>query len=467
MAYQDARQFALALEEQGELVRINQKVDLYLEVGAICRKALDTKAPALWFQQPGPSRVPLVTNLLATRERVAQALGTTVDQLHEEWLQRTSRPPTETTVKVKVGPCKERILVGEDVDLNDIPVPFWNKGDGGRFITLACCISRDPNTGKVNMGIYRNQLHRRNRVGLFAHPFRHVMLQAREILQAGQRFPVALVIGVDPLIAMAATANLAFGSEELALAAALRQAPVEMVPCETISLEVPAYAEYVLEGEILPDVKIEEGPFGEVTGYYGEVAPRPVVEIKAITHRKDPIHVAAYTGRPPSENAMMVAVQIEAELMRTVTLPGIQRVHVTEGGCGSFNCVVSIRKTFEGMGKMMGMAIFGTWAGRPIKNLIIVDDDIDPLDWNQVEWALASRFQPNRDLQIVEDVIGHALDPSLPELEKQRKSGLTSKMILDATKYNAASYEKECLPDPETARLVEERWAQYGILACR
>jgi UbiD family decarboxylase len=160
----------------------------------------------------------------------------------------------------------------------------------------------------------------------------------------------------------------------------------------------------------------------------------------------------------------MVAIQIEAELLRTITLPGVRQVHITDGGCGAFNCVVSVTKRFDGYGRMLGAAVLGTWAGRPVKNLIIVDDDIDAFDWNQIEWALATRFQPARDLQILQSMIGHALDPSIPDEEKKRHSGLTSKMIIDATRHSAANYERECGPDEATARHVEQNWENYGIL---
>lgn len=463
MAYQDTREFLQALKRAGELVRVKRQVALELEVGAVCRKVLDDRGPALWFEHPGEYRTPLITNTLATRKRIALALETAPDRLNQEWIERTSSPIPATSASADHAPCKQEMFLDEDVDVSAIPTPLWNELDGGRVITLACCFSVDPDSGQRNVGIYRAQIHSRNMVGLNAGPYRHVIQHAKSTLESGKPFPVALVIGVDPVIALAAAAGLPAGGDELGLAASLRRAPVEMVPCETIPVEVPAHAEIVLEGEILPGRTEEEGPFGDVTGYYGVRAQRPVVRIKAITQRKDPIHVAAYTGTPPSENATMVAIQNEAELVRTVPLPGIRQVHVTEGGCGGINCIVSIAKAFEGHAKMMGLAILGVWAGRTVKNVIIVDEDIDPFDWDQVEWAVATRFQPARDLQIIRGIIGHGVDPSLEDIDKKRGTVLSSKMILDATRYDAAHYERECRPDAATMRSVEEAWESYGI----
>jgi UbiD family decarboxylase len=463
MPHEDVRHFLRALEERGDLTRVSANVDLHLEVGAICRKALDRRGPALWFEQPGAKPFPLVTGTLATRERIALALDTTPDQLQGHWLERGQARFKPATVQAAEAPCKERIRLGDDVDLSEIPVPQWNELDGGPFITLAACFSQDPGTGARNVGIYRAQVHSRDTVGLQGPAYRHVFLHARSALEAGEPFPVALVMGLDPVIALAAAAGLPAGEDELELAAALRQGPVETVPCETIPIEVPARAEFVLEGELLPGVQEEEGPFGDVTGYYSVRRPQPVVRVKAITHRSDAIHVAAYTGRPPSENALIVAVQNEGEVLRTVPLPGIRRINVSEGGCGGFNCIVSIEKAFEGQGRMIGLAILGTWAARPIKNLIVVDDDVDPFDWNQVEWALATRFQPARDMEVLTGINGHGLDPSIDVSERRKGTALTSKVIIDATRFNAAGYEKECGPGDAMTRKVEENWDKYGI----
>ena len=247
------------------------------------------------------------------------------------------------------------------------------------------------------------------------------------------------------------------------MAGALRGEPLELVRCETIPLYVPAHAEIVLEGEMPPGVLHKEGPFGEFTGYYGIDNQRPVIEIKAITYRNGAIHQASYEGKPPQETNVLQAVSIEGETLKNVPLPGIVAINVTEGGCGAFNAVVSIQKRFEGYGKMMGMAVLGTWAGRLMKNVIIVDEDIDPYNWTEVEWALATRVQPHRDVDIIQEVTGIHLDPSMPLHERLTGHSRTSKMIIDATKHDAKEFEIVCSPQVEAVEKVEQNWARYGI----
>jgi UbiD family decarboxylase len=228
-------------------------------------------------------------------------------------------------------------------------------------------------------------------------------------------------------------------------------------------LEVPAAAEIVIEGEILPGVLREEGPFGEFTGYYGgHRAPRPVIRVKAITHRKRPILHAVYEGQPPSGSGVIVAVPREAELIRQIALPGLKRAHMSPGGGGALHAVVAVEKPYEGFGKYVGLAVLGTTAGRGIKQVIVVDDDIDPTDPTQVEWAVATRVQPNRDVEILSELPGIILDPSLPRGEPKRPP-LTAKMIIDATRYDAKNFAPVCAPSAEAAASVAQDWARYGI----
>ncbi len=459
MAYKDLRAFLARLEDEGHLARVKVDVDLKYEIGAVCRKVLDSSGPALFFERPGGYSVPLVTNSLGTRRRYALALHTTPDKVHQEWVSRTARPIPPTVVKT--GPCKENILLGDEVDLFKLPIPIWNALDGGAYITFPCHISKDPETGERNCGMYRTMVHDRKTVGILAAPFRHISLHRAKA--PDKPFPVAIALGLDPAIHCATVAPFPQGTDEMAMAGALRGEPVEMVPCETIPLEVPACAEVVLEGEIPPAVTRVEGVFGEFTGYYGLRLPQPVIEIKAMTYRNNPIHQAVYEGRPPNEDSIMLAVPLEAEMARLLPLPGLRQIYMSIGGSGAFNAVASIEKRFEGYGKMMGLAILGAWAGRQIKNLIIVDDDIDPSDPRQVEWALATRVQPHRDVEIIKVVLGSPLDPSLPESERASGAARTSKMIIDATRYDAKDFETVCSPKEEASAQVEKEWARYGI----
>jgi len=251
--------------------------------------------------------------------------------------------------------------------------------------------------------------------------------------------------------------------DELAMAGALRGKPFELVKCKTVPLEVPADAEFVLEGEVRPAELREEGPFGEFTGHYGGPRlPRTTIHIKAMTHRDNPILHLAYQGAPPHETDVLTAVGKEAETLRAMHLPGIKAVHITEGGCGVLHVVVAVEKLYEGYGKMVGMAVLGTNAGRHFKLVTVVDHDVDPFDPLAVEWAIATRVQANRDVEIIKEVTGIFLDPSMRE-EEQKGPARTDKMIIDATRYNAKSYPAVCLPADEAMAKVDHEWERYGI----
>ncbi|MDP2936726.1 MAG: UbiD family decarboxylase [Dehalococcoidia bacterium] len=461
MAYRDLRAFLHRLEAEGELARVKAGVALEYEVGAICRKTLDARGPALLFEKAGDSAFPLATDLLASRRRMALALETEPSELIREWGVRTAQPIHPTIVST--GPCKENILKGDDVDLFRFPIPVWNALDGGPFITLAIHISKDPETGEYNAAVYRSHVHDRRTLGIAAAPYRHISQHRAKALARGEPFPVAIVLGVDPSILISSVSPFPFGVDELAMAGALREEPLELVACETIPLYVPAHAEIVLECEMPPDVLHDEGPFGEFTGYYGIENRRPVLQIKAITHRHGAIHQASYEGKPPQETNVLQAVSIEGEILKYVSLPGIKAINVTEGGCGAFNAVVSIQKRFEGYGKMMGMAVLGTWGGRLMKNVTVVDEDIDPYNPTEVEWALATRVQPHRDVEIIKEVTGIHLDPSLPLHERLTGHSRTSKMIIDATRHDAKEFEIVCSPEKGAVEKVEREWAKYGI----
>jgi 2,5-furandicarboxylate decarboxylase 1 len=362
---------------------------------------------------------------------------------------------------VENGMCQQNVLISDQLDLTVLPVPVWNDLDGGPYLTLGCHISKDPDSQIRNVGIYRNQIHDRNTLGILVEPYGHLRHQWNK--RPNEPFPVAIALGADPVVPMAAVAPVPYGRDELAVAGALRGTPIEIVRCVTVPLEVPAAAEIVIEGEILRDDLREEGPFGEFTGYYGgHRAARPIIRVKAIAHRDRPILEAVYEGTPPSGSAIIVAVPREAELLRQISLPGVKRAHMSRGGGGALHAVLSVDKPYEGFGKYVGLAVLGTTAGRSVKQAIIVDDDIDPADPVQVEWAIATRVQPQRDIEILSDLPGIILDPSLPGRDHSRRS-LTSKMIIDATRYDAKDFAPVCLPSADALAKVERDWSGYGI----
>ena len=458
--YSGLREFLDILEREGELAYVHVPVQLNQELGAVCVKSLRSGGPALLFERPGDSSMPILTNLLATRRRYGLALGCAPAETQHEWNRRVVRPLPPVVVE-REAPCQEVVLLGDEADVTALPAPIWNARDGGPYLTLSCHITRDSTTGLRNVGVYRNQVHDAHTLGLLAGPYTHIMLQHRSA--PDEPFPVAIAMGVDPRIVQTASSPLPFGTDELAVAGALRGEPFELVRCKTIPLEVPVDAELVIEGEVRPTEKRDEGPFGEFTGTYGGPRlPRMTIHVKAITRRRDPILHLAYQGAPPHETDVLTAAGKEAEVVRTVPLPGIKAVHITEGGCGVLHVVVSVEKLYEGYGKMVGMAVLSCPSGRHFKQVTVVDDDVDPFDSLAVEWAVATRVQPARDVEILREVTGIFLDPSLPPAE-QAGPARTSKMIIDATRYDAKNYPPVCLPSAEAMARVQREWERYGI----
>lgn len=452
MPYKDLRQFLERLERGRQLAQVEVEVEPNYEIAAICRKVLNDGGPALLFNNVKGHTVPLASNLFATRSRFAMALETSPENLHGELRKRTERmiPP----VIVRDGPCKERIIAKEKVDLFAFPIPVWSERDSGPFLTLPCDISKDPETGIRNAAIYRSQVYDRRTIGIHGAPYRHLF---QHWTKAGKDkpFPIAIAMGCDPTIHIASATPLPFNCDELGLAGSLRGEPVELVACETVPLEVPAHAEIVLEGYVRPETR-SEGPFGDWLGYYDGENQSPVMEVTLISHREEPIMLASFEGRPPHDSAIINSVMFETELMRAVSLPGLKKIHVSDSG--GMTAIAAVDKHSEGFARQMALALLGTWAGRHIKTLILVDADLDPENWTDVNWALATRFQPNRDVEIVHDLPGSRMDPSVDGY-------LTSKLVIDATKPKAVNYPGECWPHREIWKKVQARWAHYGISA--
>ncbi|MBI2371424.1 MAG: UbiD family decarboxylase [Deltaproteobacteria bacterium] len=464
MPFEDLRAFLAHLEKTGELVRVPVEVDPRFEIGAICRKTLAEGGadgnPTLFFEQVRGTRVPVVANVLTAPRRYYMALETTPETFRTEYFRRCAHPiPAET---VRDAPCQEVVCMGPDVDLMRLPIPTWNAGDGGPYITIPSVIMRRPGTHEHNTGTYRMQVYGPNRVGIYAAPYREIARAAIAAHRRGEAFPVALAIGVDPAVLIATIAPFAPGVDEFAMAGALRGAPVHLVECLTQPVSVPAAAEIVLEGEFRPGDEALEGPFGEFTGYYGEARPRPVITITAMTHRRDPIFHGEYEGRPPTCESVTQIIPHEAEILRLVTLPGLKDIYMPLGGA-MFLAIAVIEKAYAGHERALALAILATPSGRWIKTLILVDADINPRNSTEVEWALGTRFQPAHGIQVLHDMTGVYLDPSLDEAEKQSYASRTGKLIIDATKPVHRPFAKECLPPQEVLEAVAARWEQYGL----
>jgi UbiD family decarboxylase len=420
--FNDLREFLQFLEEHGELLKTKKPVDVKFEISSYIRKTSDQRGPALFFENVKNFDMPVVGGIFATRERAFLALETSSqDYVHkfQNALDHLLAPKL-----VSNAPCKDVIYTGNDVDLTRLPIPIFSEKDPAPFITLGLSISRDPKSGGKNTSIYRLQLKGRNRLGIMA---QHLVRQLVEAESLGKGLPIAIAIGTDPVIPLATQWMAPYGTDEMALAGALRGQPVEVVKAETVDLEVPATAEIVIEGNVLPNIREQEGPFGEVSGYYTPANPKPLIEVSAITHRKNPIYQAALTGMPTTENHILKQLPLEATFywMLKKEFPGVTAVHFPAAGTVGMISVIAMKQAYECEARNVIATMFGS---RRNKITIVVDDDVDIYDMEKVLWAIATRTQADEDIVIFPRLVATAMDPSV------RKFRVGSSLGIDATK---------------------------------
>jgi len=425
--FKDLREFLAFLEDKGELRRIKKAVDTRYEIAAYVRKTSDIKGPALLFENVKNFDIPVVGGLFATRKRALLALGAESDRYMDRFIEAFDHLVPARLVPS--GPCKEVIYKGKDIDLTRFPVPIFSARDSAPFITAGLVISRDPETGKKNTSIYRLQVHGPNRLGVKA---QQLARQHRKAEARGEPLPVAIAIGTEPVLHLATQWDAPYGVDEMAFAGALRGEPVEVVRAETVDLEVPATAEIVIEGHVLPDVREQEGPFGEVGGYYTPGYPKPVIEVTAITHRKNPIFQAALTGMPTTENHILRQIPMEAAYYWDLKKrhPGVTAVHFPAAGAILFMVVIAMKQAYQYEARNLIATMFGT---RRNKIVIVVDDDVDIFDMEKVLWAVATRCQPDEDVIIFSRLSTSGMDPSARRVEGT-DSFWNSGLGIDATK---------------------------------
>ncbi len=487
MKYQDLRDFISQLEQQGELRRIQTEVDPVLEMTEISDRVLRAGGPALLFENPRGYDVPVLTNLFGTTRRVAMGMGEdSVSALREvgKLLATLKEPDPPKGMKDaweklplyrkvldmaprerKSAPCQEVVLSGEDVDLSRIPVQTCWPGDAGPLITWGLVITRGPEKPRQNLGIYRMQVIGRNRVIMRWLAHRGGALDFREWQQMhpGEAFPVSVALGADPATILAAVTPVPDTLSEYAFAGLLRGSRTEVTKSLGNDLQVPASAEYVLEGVIHPDDMAPEGPFGDHTGYYNEVDDFPVFTIERITHRSDPIYHSTYTGRPPDEPAILgVALNEVFVPILQKQFPEITDFYLPPEGCSYRMAVVSMKKQYPGHAKRV---MFGVWSFLRqfmyTKFVIVTDDDIDVRDWNDVIWAMTTRMDPARDTTLVENTPIDYLDFASPV------SGLGSKVGFDATNKWPGETSREwgspIVMDKVVQTRIDELWDELGL----
>ncbi len=422
MPFNDLREFVAFLEEKKQLRRVRRPVDLKFQLSAYIRKTSDQRGPALLFENVNGSDIPVLGGVFATRDRAFLALESDSKSYVEKFQSALEHlvPPR----RVDHAPCQETVLIGKEADLTRLPIPIFSERDPAPFITLGLAISQDPKTGKKNTSIYRLQLKGPRRLGIMA---QHLVRQLLEAEAMGQGLPVAIAIGTDPVLPLASQWMAPYGNDEMELAGALRGKPVEVVKAKTVDLDVPATAEIVIEGTVLPNVREQEGPFGEVSGYYTPANPKPVIEVSAITHRKNPIYQAALTGMPTTENHILKQLPLEATFYWTLKteFPGVTAVHFPAAGTVGMIAVIAMKQAFECEARNLIATMLGS---RRNKIIIVVDEDIDIYDMEKVLWAIATRSQPDEDVLVFPRLVATAMDPSV------RKLRVGSGLGIDATK---------------------------------
>jgi 4-hydroxy-3-polyprenylbenzoate decarboxylase len=493
MSFMDMREWIARLDKEGELRRITAEVDWDRELGAIARRVLEKRGPALLFEAIKGYRTGRCTRLfvggLGTRERMALALGFPRDIGNREivgYCMQKNRERIDPVV-VRTGPVKDVVIRGKDVDQNEFPVPRWLHREGGRYIhTFSGIVTRDPETRVQNVGIYRGMIGQPDTAPfLLIKGGQHWGNHFLKYSERGEPMPVACVIGWDPIMPFLAGSPIPAGVCEWDVMGAYRGEPAELVKCETVDLEVPATAEIVIEGFITDDPATWEleGPFGEYTGYVSDLpTKRPTMKVTCITHRRDPIFRGCLEGTLPgsfSENSVMSSVQragIAWNILNTAGIPGIKDVYVHPITNG-VNICVQIRKAYQGQPKQIAAALWGASAAQyRYKHVYVVEEDIDVSSYEQIDWALAHRMNAGEDgIVIFPGIFGSPIDPSTPMEDRnvaQLGTGLWNRVLFDATRnwkfpkrpeWDGERFPPTVRPAPEDEAKVRARWNEYGL----
>ena len=478
MAHKDLRDFIEALEKQNLLRRIKVEVDPKFEITEITDRVSKSGGPALLFENVKGYNIPVLTNAFGSVKSMAMALNVkNLDEIGAELMSYLQPPEIPSSFMdklkalpklaqissfmpkiVKSGPCKE-VVITDNPSLDKLPVLTCWPMDGGPFVTLPLVFTKDPETGRRNIGMYRMQIFDSCTTGMHWHIHKGAAEHYRKI---GEKMPVAVALGGDPASIYSATAPLPPGIDEMLFAGFLRKEPVEMIKCETVDMEVPAHSEIVLEGYVDPDETRLEGPFGDHTGYYSLADQYPVFHLTCITHRKKPIYPATIVGRPPMEDAYMgkATERIFLPLMQ-LQLPEVKDINMPPEGV-FHNCViVSIRKTYPGQAQKVMSALWGLGLMMLAKLIIVVDENVDVQNLSEVMWRVFNNIDPERDTIIAKGPLD-ALDHSSP------LPNFGSKMGIDATQKWPSEGHTRDWPDDITMtedvkHLVDRKWKQYGI----
>jgi 4-hydroxy-3-polyprenylbenzoate decarboxylase len=468
----DLREFIARIERAGELLRI-PGADWNLEMGTLAEvvnQRSPTHAPAVLFDNvPGyPAASRVLSGATNSMKRLAITMGFPVPthpldvvRAYRDRMKSYRPIPPQT---VKKGPVLENVMRDDQVDLLKFPVPLLHELDGGRYIgTDDVVIMRDPEENWINCGTYRVMVHDARRAGVWMSPGKHGRQIREKYFKQGKPCPVLVSCGHDPLLFLAGGNELRFGLSEYDYAGGHRGQPIEVIESELYGLPMPAHAEIVLEGEMMPGEVAPEGPFGEFTGYYaGGQSEQPVIRVRRIYYRSDPILTMATPMRPPSDFSYSKCVMKAGMIWDEVERAGLSNVTGVwcheAGGARMFN-VIAIKQAYAGHSKQAGMAAASCQSGSYLgRFVVVVDEDIDPTDLEDVMWAVATRSDPERDIDILRRTWGGPVDPLAECYPNQRL--YTSRAIIDACR----PYEKRdafppvAEPSPELRAQVLAKW---------
>lgn len=481
----DLRKFISVLEERGQLRRIKASVNPDLEVAEICNRMLQAGGPGLLFENVQGSPFPVAINLMGTVERICWAMNMSnpleLEDLGKKLaMLQQPKPPKKISQAVDFGkvlfdvlkakpgrnffpPCQQVIIEEKDLDLKNLPLIRPYPGDAGQIITLGLVITKDCETGTPNVGVYRLQLQSKNTMTVHWLSVRGGARHLRKAAEKGKKLEVAIALGVDPLIIMAAATPIPVDLSEWLFAGLYGGSGVSLAKCKTVDLEVPADSEFVLEGTITPGEMLPDGPFGDHMGYYGGVEDSPLIRFQCLTHRQDPIYFTTFSGRPPKEEAMMAIAlnRIYTPILRQ-QVSEITDFFLPMEALSYKAAIISIDKAYPGQARRAALAF---WSALPqftyTKFVIVVDKDINIRDPRQVVWAISSKVDPVRDVFILPETPFDSLDFA------SEKIGLGGRMGIDATTKIPPETDHEwgevLKSDPDMAALVDQRWQEYGL----
>ena len=485
MKFKDLREFIRFLEDKGELRRITTPVNHELEITEITDRVIRSGGPALLFENVIGFDAPVLINMYGTHQRTAWALGVEkVDDLVERidgLLNLMHGPPKGLINKLRTlgqvvqlgshqpktvnnAPCQEVVIQGDDVDLYKFPVMKCWPLDGGPFVTLPLVITRDPETGVQNYGTYRMQVYDKQTTGMHWQTHKVGTHHYRMSHELGlDRMDVAVALGGDPATIWTGSAPLPPDIDEMVMAGFLREEGVDLVKTKTSDLMIPAQAEIVLEGYVVPGEERDEGPFGDHTGYYSMEEPYPVFHVTCITHRKDPIYPAALVGRPPMEDYYMGKVTERVFLpMMKLVLPELVDINMPAEGSFHNLVIVSIKKEYPGQGRKVMHGLWGLGLMSLVKTIIVVDHNVDVKNISEVAWRVTNNFDPGEDLVFADGPIDD-LDIGSPSPKYGKKMGIdaTIKGPLESGRHR--EWPPDIAMDSVVMALVDQKWNDYGI----